>query len=126
MRGRAASGAARRASVGKAVQTSLPGDRDFDADRIARAVSSVEQLAQVGASSRFADATETEVDLVVGVNHVAHHLGRRPRGLVVTPMVADASFAWGFDWRQQGNQHPDRTADVVVAGTAMRARIAFF
>lgn len=123
---RSAIAAPRRVAVGKVAKTSLPGDREFDFDRISRALSGVQSLAQQAADSRFTFTEEIEIDLIVGTNHIAHGLGRRPRGMMVTPRDADATFAWGFDWRQQGNTRPDRIADVVVVGVAMTVRIVFY
>lgn len=35
-------------------------------------------------------------DLSIGANRVNHGLGRVPRGAVVSPTVADATFAWAM------------------------------
>lgn len=125
MRGRAAA-APPRAAFGKAAQTSVPGDRSFDADRIARAVTAVGDLAQQAADAYLIDARPIDVDLVAGTNHVAHGLGRKPRGVLVVPAIADVGFAWGFDLRQIGNPQPERIADVVTVGPTIRARLIFF
>lgn len=37
------------------------------------------------------------VDLEIGINTVRHSLGRRPVVCLVTPTVADASFAYGVE-----------------------------
>jgi len=35
-------------------------------------------------------------DLVIGENRITTNLGRRARGMALTPTVADAMFAWSF------------------------------
>lgn len=67
-----------------------------------------------------------EVDLIVGTNRLSHGLGRRPLGVVVTPKEAAESFAWGYDWHQPDNPHPERQAWIVVVGAPMTARLVFF
>lgn len=118
--------APRRVAAAKVAKTSLPGDREFDFDRISRALTGIQDVAQYAADSLLVAAKEVEVNLVVGTNHVAHGLGRKPRGMFVTPRSADASFACGFDWRQTGNAHPDRSIDLEVVGVAMTVRIVFY
>lgn len=49
-------------------------------------------------------------DLAVGVNRLAHGLGRKALGATVTPTVADASFAWSF------SVDGDRVAIITVVG----------
>lgn len=66
-----------------------------------------------------------DVSLVVGTNRIEHGLMRTPVAVSVMPFTASAAFAWSFDPAQSGNPHPERVADVVVAGTAMRARVFF-
>lgn len=118
--------APRRVAAAKVAKTSLPGDRDFDFDRISRALFGIQQVAQYAADTLLVAANEVEVDLIVGTNHIAHGLGRKPRGMFVTPRDVDASFAWGFDWRQAGNARPDQVIDLEVVGVAMTARIVFY
>lgn len=42
------------------------------------------------------DRVVVVVSLAVGANKVNHGLGRRARGMTLTPTVADATFAWAM------------------------------
>lgn len=99
---------------------------DGKPDAIDRAIDTAHALAAQAASSPLADTSEVEINLVTGTNHVSHALGHPPRGVLVTPKSASAAFAWGFDWTQPGNPHPDRVADLAVVGGPMTARLIFF
>jgi hypothetical protein len=46
--------------------------------------------------TRVRDSASQTVDLVVGDNQIAHRLGRKPIGAIVSPTVADATFAWAM------------------------------
>jgi len=45
---------------------------------------------------RTVDRTQLTVDLVAGTNTVNHGLGRKVRGMTLTPTVADVTFAWAL------------------------------
>lgn len=42
------------------------------------------------------DRVAFTVDLAVGANKLSHGLGRTPKGLTLTPTVADVTFAWAM------------------------------
>ncbi len=63
------------------------------------------------------------VTLVTGSNRIIHGIGRKPVMVTVTPMDANASYAWGWDPGQSGNPNPNRQTDVTVAGGPFTARI---
>ncbi len=69
---------------------------DAHADDQAGTERMLDQLTQAAERNRTAPRTQMTVDLVVGVNRIAHRLGRRAMGANVTPTVADATFAWSF------------------------------
>ena len=55
------------------------------------------------------------VDLAVGANRVAHGLGRIPAGAIVTPTVADATWAWALTSKDA------RTVVITTIGVAQDA-----
>lgn len=48
------------------------------------------------AADQLHDRVMLTVDLKVGANVINHGLGRKPTGATVTPMVADATWAWAL------------------------------
>jgi hypothetical protein len=48
------------------------------------------------AADQLHDRNGVFVSLIVGANTITHGLGRKPRGVAVTPTVADASWAYAL------------------------------
>lgn len=66
---------------------------------------------------------DTTADLVVGVNAVKHSLGRAVKAVVLTPTVADATFAWAI---VTNNPHPDRQVLINVIGVGQPGALLRF
>jgi len=62
-------------------------------------------------SSQVKDRSGTPVDLKSGANVVNHGLGRKPRGITVTPTVLDAAWAYAL------TSSDDRQATITCAGS---------
>lgn len=103
--------AGRKATPPRAVsRISIAGVADAATDRALRQLAdAVDQLQSVPAGQSFVH------DLAIGANVIPHGLGRNPRGVSVTPTMADASFAWALD---RSAPHFDRQVVITVVGVA--------
>lgn len=81
-----------------------------------RALRNIETALDPVMDSPLASLQLITADLVVGVNKIAHGLGRAPRNVRVTPTTADASWAWA--WTTAGNALPQRQVWITTVGVA--------
>lgn len=87
----------------------LQADTPEAADRI------ITQLVSQVATVANKPSLRATVDLLVGENRVNHGLGVVPFSVILTPVVADASFGWAMTARDT------KTLVITVVGVAMRA-----
>jgi hypothetical protein len=67
---------------------------DVDDPAVARALTQIAE--DVSALQARLAGEAFEVDLEIGMNVIVHNLGRQPRSVIVTPTIADSSFAWAY------------------------------
>ena len=64
------------------------------------------------AADQLRDRSVVVANLVVGANVINHGLGRKPRGVTVSPTVADATWAWAM------TASSDRQVTIMCIGVA--------